>query len=205
MKNELNHIIDILFLVSLVSGIVLSIMSFGCDYLRWNINLICWGIASFTSILIFVLNINKWKKHLLSLFSGIVIAATLILYLIYFYHPKVADSSRYAIRDIPDGIITNINSGEFCLYENDGIWEKFHSKLCSDEFVYELKDFHVYEDLGVVAVSLELKDTWKKEWNTSADSCFLNRVCIIDQEKSKDFKHKIDSLKIAINAMDENK
>lgn len=42
----------------------------------------------------------------------------------------------------------------------------------------------------------------EKEWNTPADSCFFNRVCIIDQEKSKEFKYQIDSLRQAINAID---
>ena len=202
MNNKLNHIVDTLFLVSLVLGIALSIISFGCDYLRWNINLICLGIASFSAILISILNVHKWKIALLNFFSGISIAFALLFYLSYFYHPKVAETSRYAIRDIPSSVLISIDPGDFCLYEKEGICENFHSKLCSDKFAYELKDFHVYENWGVVSVFLELKDTWKKEWNTPADSCFLNHVCIIDQEKSKEFKYQIDSLRQAINDID---
>lgn len=199
MKNELNHIIDILFLVSLVSAIVLSYLSIGCDYLRWNLNLICWGVVVLTSIIIFVLNIRKWKNHLIVLLSLISITPIMVLYFVYMYHPRIAETSRYVVRDIP----ALVDPGHFCLYEKDGIWENLHSTLCSDELVYKLNDFQVYEDWGVASVFLELNDTWKKEFNASGDSCFKNRVCIIDSEKSKVFKHQIDSLKQAINAVDE--
>ena len=202
MKNKLNHILDITFLISFCSGIILSFISIGCDYLRWNLNLVCLVISIITSFLIFFFNIHQLKKHLMVLFTGIITAVTLILYMAYFYHPKVAETSRYVVRHIPQHAIISIDPGYFCLYEKDGIWENFHLKLCSDQFAYELKDFHVYEDWGVVSVFLELKDTWKKEWNTPADSCFFNRVCIIDQEKSKEFKYQIDSLRQAINAID---
>lgn len=202
MNNKLNHILDITFLISFCSGIILSFISIGCDYLRWNLNLVCLVISIITSFLIFFFNIHQLKKHLMVLFTGIITAVTLILYMAYFYHPKVAETYRYVVRHIPDGLIFNIDPGHFCLYEKDGIWENFHSKLCSDKFAYELKDFHVYENWGVVSVFLELKDTWKKEWNTPADSCFFNHVCIIDQEKSKEFKYQIDSLRQAINAID---
>lgn len=88
MKNKLNHIVDTLFLVSLVLGIALSIISFGCDYLRWNINLICLGIASFSAILISILNVHKWKIALLNFFSGISIAFALFVLFVLFLSSK---------------------------------------------------------------------------------------------------------------------
>lgn len=199
MKDKLNHILDAIYIISLVSAIVLSYLSIGCDYLRWNLNFICWGVVALTAIIIFVLNIRKWKKYFLTLFVGLSTTILMTLYIVFLYHPRVAENSHYVVRDIP----ALADPGHFCFYEKDRIWENLHSTLCSDELVYKLNDFQVYEDWGVASVFLELNDTWKKEFNASGDSCFKNRVCIIDSEKSKVFKHQIDSLKKAINAVDE--
>lgn len=198
MKNKLNHIVDTLFLVSLVLGIALSIISFGCDYLRWNINLICLGIASFSAILISILNVHKWKIALLNFFSGIIIAFALLFYLSYFYHPKVAETSRYVVRHIPQHAIISIDPGYFCLYEKDGIWEKYHSILSSDGFCYELNDFKEYEKWSVVSYCLEVN---KKKWTeVSADSLKSYFIAPIDKQTSKQYKKQIDSLKVNLNA-----
>lgn len=198
MNNKLNHILDITFLISFSSGIILSFISIGCDYLRWNLNLVCLVISIITSFLIFFFNIHQLKKHLMVLFTGIITAVTLILYMAYFYHPKVAETSRYVVRHIPDGLIFNIDPGHFCLYEKDGIWEKYHSILSSDGFCYELNDFKVYEKWSVVSYCLEVN---KKKWTeVSADSLKSYFIAPIDKQTSKQYKKQIDSLKVNLNA-----
>lgn len=198
MNNKLNHILDITFLISFSSGIILSFISIGCDYLRWNLNLVCLVISITTSFLIFFFNIHQLKKHLMVLFTGIITAVTLILYMAYFYHPKVAETSRYVVRHIPDGLIFNIDPGHFCLYEKDGIWEKYHSILSSDGFCYELNDFKVYEKWSVVSYCLEVN---KKKWTeVSADSLKSYFIAPIDKQTSKQYKKQIDSLKVNLNA-----
>ncbi len=198
MNNKLNHILDITFLISFSSGIILSFISIGCDYLRWNLNLVCLVISIITSFLIFFFNIHQLKKHLMILFTGIITAVTLILYMAYFYHPKVAETSHYVVRHIPDGLIFNIDSGHFCLYEKDGIWEKYHSILSSDGFCYELNDFKEYEKWSVVSYCLEVN---KKKWTeVSADSLKSYFIAPIDKQTSKQYKKQIDSLKVNLNA-----
>lgn len=198
MNNKLNHILDITFLISFSSGIILSFISIGCDYLRWNLNLVCLVISIITSFLIFFFNIHQLKKHLMILFTGIITAVTLILYMAYFYHPKVAETSRYVVRHIPDGLIFNIDPGHFCLYEKDGIWEKYHSILSSDGFCYELNDFKEYEKWSVVSYCLEVN---KKKWTeVSADSLKSYFIAPIDKQTSKQYKKQIDSLKVNLNA-----
>lgn len=198
MNNKLNHILDITFLISFSSGIILSFISIGCDYLRWNLNLVCLVISIITSFLIFFFNIHQLKKHLMVLFTGIITAVTLILYMAYFYHPKVAETSRYVVRHIPDGLIFNIDPGHFCLYEKDGIWEKYHSILSSDGFCYELNDFKEYEKWSVVSYCLEVN---KKKWTeVSADSLKSYFIAPIDKQTSKQYKKQIDSLKVNLNA-----
>lgn len=198
MNNKLNHILDITFLISFCSGIILSFISIGCDYLRWNLNLVCLGISIITSFLIFFFNIHQLKKHLMVLFTGIITAVTLILYMAYFYHPKVAETSHYVVRHIPDGLIFNIDPGHFCLYEKDGIWEKYHSILSSDGFCYELNDFKEYEKWSVVSYCLEVN---KKKWTeVSADSLKSYFIAPIDKQTSKQYKKQIDSLKVNLNA-----
>lgn len=198
MNNKLNHILDITFLISFSSGIILSFISIGCDYLRWNLNLVCLVISIITSFLIFFFNIHQLKKQLMVLFTGIITAVTLILYMAYFYHPKVAETSRYVVRHIPDGLIFNIDPGHFCLYEKDGIWEKYHSILSSDGFCYELNDFKVYEKWSVVSYCLEVN---KKKWTeVSADSLKSYFIAPIDKQTSKQYKKQIDSLKVNLNA-----
>ena len=198
MNNKLNHILDITFLISFSSGIILSFISIGCDYLRWNLNLVCLVISIITSFLIFFFNIHQLKKHLMILFTGIITAVTLILYMAYFYHPKVAETSRYVVRHIPDGLIFNIDPGHFCLYEKDGIWEKYHSILSSDGFCYELNDFKEYEKWSVVSYCLEVN---KKKWiEVSADSLKSYFIAPIDKQTSKQYKKQIDSLKVNLNA-----
>lgn len=186
MNNKLNHILDITFLISFSSGIILSFISIGCDYLRWNLNLVCLVISIITSFLIFFFNIHQLKKHLMVLFTGIITAVTLILYMAYFYHPKVAETSHYVVRHIPDGLIFNIDPGHFCLYEKDGIWEKYHSILSSDGFCYELNDFKEYEKWSVVSYCLEVN---KKKWTeVSADSLKSYFIAPIDKQTSKQYK-----------------
>ena len=198
MNNKLNHILDITFLISFSSGIILSFISIGCDYLRWNLNLVCLVISIITSFLIFFFNIHQLKKHLMVLFTGIITAVTLILYMAYFYHPKVAETSRYVVRHIPDGLIFNIDPGHFCLYEKDGIWEKYHSILSSDGFCYELNDFKEYEKWSVVSYCLEVN---KKKWTeVCADSLKSYFIAPIDKQTSKQYKKQIDSLKVNLNA-----
>ena len=198
MNNKLNHILDITFLISFSSGIILSFISIGCDYLRWNLNLVCLVISIITSFLIFFFNIHQLKKHLMVLFTGIITAVTLILYMAYFYHPKVAETSRYVVRHIPDGLIFNIDPGHFCLYEKDGIWEKYHSILSSDGFCYELNDFKEYEKWSVVSYCLEVN---KKKWTeVSADSLKSYFIAPIDKQTSKQYKKQIDSLKVNLIA-----
>ncbi len=198
MNNKLNHILDITFLISFSSGIILSFISIGCDYLRWNLNLVCLVISIITSFLIFFFNIHQLNKHLMILFTGIITAVTLILYMAYFYHPKVAETSRYVVRHIPDGLIFNIDPGHFCLYEKDGIWEKYHSILSSDGFCYELNDFKEYEKWSVVSYCLEVN---KKKWTeVSADSLKSYFIAPIDKQTSKQYKKQIDSLKVNLNA-----
>lgn len=198
MNNKLNHILDIIFLISFSSGIILSFISIGCDYLRWNLNLVCLVISIITSFLIFFFNIHQLKKHLMVLFTGIITAVTLILYMAYFYHPKVAETSHYVVRHIPDGLIFNIDPGHFCLYEKDGIWEKYHSILSSDGFCYELNDFKEYEKWSVVSYCLEVN---KKKWTeVSADSLKSYFIAPIYKQTSKQYKKQIDSLKVNLNA-----
>ena len=198
MNNKLNHILDITFLISFSSGIILSFISIGCDYLRWNLNLVCLVISIITSFLIFFFNIHQLKKHLMVLFTGIITAVTLILYMAYFYHPKVAETSHYVVRHIPDGLIFNIDPGHFCLYEKDGIWEKYHSILSSDGFCYELNDFKEYEKWSVVSYCLEVN---KKKWTeVSADNLKSYFIAPIDKQTSKQYKKQIDSLKVNLNA-----
>lgn len=198
MNNKLNHILDITFLISFSSGIILSFISIGCDYLRWNLNLVCLVISIIASFWIFFFNIHQLKKHLMVLFTGIITAVTLILYMAYFYHPKVAETSHYVVRHIPDGLIFNIDPGHFCLYEKDGIWEKYHSILSSDGFCYELNDFKEYEKWSVVSYCLEVN---KKKWTeVSADSLKSYFIAPIDKQTSKQYKKQIDSLKVNLNA-----
>ena len=198
MNNKLNHILDITFLISFCSGIILSFISIGCDYLRWNLNLVCLVISIITSFLIFFFNIHQLKKHLMVLFTGIITAVTLILYMAYFYHPKVAETSRYVVRHIPQHAIISIDPGYFCLYEKDGIWEKYHSILSSDGFCYELNDFKEYEKWSVVSYCLEVN---KKKWTeVSADSLKSYFIAPIDKQTSKQYKKQIDSLKVNLNA-----
>ena len=119
-------------------------------------------------------------------------------YLSYFYHPKVAETSHYVVRHIPDGLIFNIDPGHFCLYEKDGIWEKYHSILSSDGFCYELNDFKEYEKWSVVSYCLEVN---KKKWTeVSADSLKSYFIAPIDKQTSKQYKKQIDSLKVNLNA-----
>ena len=116
----------------------------------------------------------------------------------YFYHPKVAETSHYVVRHIPDGLIFNIDPGHFCLYEKDGIWEKYHSILSSDGFCYELNDFKEYEKWSVVSYCLEVN---KKKWTeVSADSLKFYFIAPIDKQTSKQYKKQIDSLKVNLNA-----
>ncbi len=194
MKNKIQKALVALHIATWILVLTLYLITPDKDFIRWNFDIICWGVIFLTAIMIFIFKRDKMKISSYLVLGFILSVTVSIIYFKCTSSPKVAETSHYVVRHFPDGFI---DPGDFRLYQKEGILEKYHSVLSDDGFFYNFEDFQEYEKWSVVSFCLK----GPKELDGShADSQSSYFIVSIDEQRSQQYRNQIDSLKLKLNA-----